>query len=241
MIDKLHPSETVQKIAELPAQWHGAGTVKPEVLSGIAKHADAMKPIEYSVETGTGKTTLLFSHISKHHTVFTIDFGESLSKVRNCPILRSDVVEFVEGPSQLTLPRHVFDAKAQIVLIDGPHGYPFPDLEYYYLYPILDEGGLLLVDDIHIPSINNMFRVLKADDMFDLVEVIGETAFFRRTSAPMLNPLGDDWWLQKYNTPQRLPAGLRRAIVEKCPRFIKNALPKSLKRQLWKGIGWSGV
>ena len=160
-----------------------------------------MKPVDYSVETGTGKTTLLFSHLSKRHTVFTLDFGESLSKVRSCPIFNADTVEFVEGPSQLTLPRHTFGAKAQVVLIDGPHGYPFPDLEYYYLYPIIEEGGLLLVDDVQIPSINNMFKVLKAGDMFSLLEIIGETAFFRRTSAPLIDPLGDDWWLQKYNMP----------------------------------------
>ena len=34
------------------------------------------------------------------------------------------------------------------VLIDGPHGYPFPEIEYFYFYPRLKPGALLVVDDI---------------------------------------------------------------------------------------------
>ena len=33
-----------------------------------------------------------------------------------------------------------------------------------------------------------------------LVEVVEQTAFFRRTAADVFHPLCDGWWLQKYNT-----------------------------------------
>ena len=55
-----------------------------------------------------------------------------------------------------------------IVLIDGPHAYPFPDLEYYYFYPHIVTGGLLIIDAINIPSIRNMAEVIKQDAMSDV-------------------------------------------------------------------------
>src|SRR4029079_11742605 len=130
--------------------------------------------------TGSGASTLLFSHLSEVHTVFAIDSGtDSVHGVQRSPLLRAETVTFVEGPTQLTLPRHTFEHRLQLALIDGPHGYPFPDLEYYYIYPHLDQSALLIVDDIHIPSITNLFDFINADEMFELQEVVDNTGFFR--------------------------------------------------------------
>src|SRR3954469_6355876 len=96
-------------------------------------------------------------------------------------LLRKDVVTAVEGPSQLTLPKHQFKP-LQLALIDGPHAYPFPELEYYYIYPHLAAGALLIIDDIDIPTINNMYQVLRADRMYKEIEIVGKTAFLERTS-----------------------------------------------------------
>jgi len=111
------------------------------------------------------------------------------------------VVTFVLGPTQVTLPRYGFDARFQLVVLDGPHAWPFPDLEYYYFYPRIETGGLLVVDDIQIRSIRRMFEILEADAMWRLDEVVGNTAFFRRTDAPTFCPTGDGWWEQGYNLP----------------------------------------
>jgi hypothetical protein len=154
-----------------------------------------------SAETGSGASTLLLSHLSESHTVFAMDAGTgSIRGIEGSPLLRAGVVTFVEGPTQLTLPRHQFQGALQLALIDGPHGYPFPDLEYYYLYPHLETGALLIVDGIHIPTITNLFDFLRAEEMFALEEVVETTAFFRRTSAPLFSPTGDGWWVQAYNT-----------------------------------------
>lgn len=37
----------------------------------------------------------------------------------------------MEGPTQAPLPGHAFTHRLQLALIDGPHGCPFPNLEYY--------------------------------------------------------------------------------------------------------------
>lgn len=214
------PSDLFEQLAALPSDWHGSGCLPMENLEAIARHAGARR-IQRSVETGAGKSTLLLSHISDHHTVFAVDGGESLTRARKSPLLRSGHVMFVEGPTQITLLGHDFRDPLQLVLIDGPHGFPFPDLEYWKLYPHLDRGGLLVLDDIHIPTIRRLFDVLAEDEMFTLLETVGNTAFFERTDAPTFSPTGDGWWLQRYNAARfpvpyegRLTGSAKRSAAE---------------------------
>jgi hypothetical protein len=247
----------VKKIARLPQDWHGAGTVSHLVLETIFKYVEAQGEILRSVETGSGKTTLLLSHLSKHHTVFACDFGDSIGKVKGSSLFRPECVTFVEGPTQQTLPVFTFDEPLDLVLIDGPHGYPFPDLEYYYFYPHIKRGGLLLVDDIQIPTIGRMVDILKADDMFEFLETVDNMAFFRRTPAPLFDPLGDNWWIQGYNKavyddmmkvepdpkpepeskgptegPRRQTPSFIRLVAKHVPGFAKAFVPRRLKRWL---------
>ncbi len=187
------------EVTRIAPRLHKAGTFSPAALEALVRHASA-RPLSASVETGSGASTLLLSHLSKAHTVFALDLGTgSVRAVQDSPLLRPGVVTFIEGPTQLTLPTHHFTAPLQLALIDGPHGYPFPDLEYYYLYPRLETDALLVIDDIHIPTITNLFDFLRADEMFALEEVVETTAFFRRTPAPTFSPVEDGWWLQGYN------------------------------------------
>lgn len=188
------------RIAEVGPGLHSAGTFSPRTFEAIARAAHKHR-IRNSVETGSGASTLLFSHLSEHHTVFASDGGSgSVTNVRRSPLLRQNVVTFVEGPTQATLPQRRFPEKLQLVLIDGPHGYPFPDLEYYFLFPHLEAGALLILDDIHIPTVHNLFQFLRRDAMFELDEVVRTTAFFTRTSAPTFDRWGDGWWQQNYNS-----------------------------------------
>jgi len=71
--------ELVNTIAALPNDWHGCGTVSRNVLDAIVKHVGQTPPIKRSIETGSGCTTLLFSHLSQCHTVFALDSRESIS------------------------------------------------------------------------------------------------------------------------------------------------------------------
>lgn len=196
-------SHVLAALAALPADWHGAGCLEMPNLEALARHAAARR-IRRSVETGAGKSTLLLSHLSERHTVFALDAGLSLTRVADSTLLRRDRVTFIDGPSQLTLMAHQFTEPLQLAFIDGPHGFPFPNLEYWKLYPHLEPGGLLVVDDIHIPTIRQLFDFLREDAMFTLVETVGKTAFFERTSAETFSPVEDGWWLQQYNT-RRFP------------------------------------
>ena len=228
-VPKERLAELLAGIAALPEDWPLSGSLRPRVLERLVHHAYG-RPVRHSAETGTGKSTLLFSHLSAHHLVFTKDDrgdGDSLADVRGSPLLAVDHVEFVVGPTQLTLPSYRFTHPLDVVLIDGAHGFPFSQLDYYFLYPPLEAGGLLVLDDIHIRAVNDLFRFLRADAMFALVEVVRTTAFFRRTTAPVFNPLDDGWWLQRYNLAVLPPlAGL--ALTEK----LKAMIPRGMKERL---------
>jgi hypothetical protein len=196
--------ETLAAICALPDRWHGAGTVSDEVLVAIARRCAG--GLAHSVETGTGRTTLLLSHLSRDHTVFTKQDrgdGDSLDRVRASSLFKPEAVRFVEGPTQVTVPRHDFTQRFDFAMLDGPHGFPFPFVEYCYIYPHIAPQGLLVVDDIQIKTIGVMLDILKKDAMWQFLEVVGQTAFLRRTDAPTLDPLDDGWWSQGYNRPNR--------------------------------------
>jgi hypothetical protein len=216
-------NDILEQIIELQPVLHAAGTLSAPALRAIAAHA-AERTIVYSAETGCGATTLLLSHLSQSHTVFSLDMGGSVSSVLDSPLLRPGVVKFVEGPSQRTLPQFRFDANLQLALIDGAHAYPFPDLEYYYLYPHLDAGALLVIDDIHIRSIYNLFEFLRRDAMFRLEDVVRTTALFSRTDAPTFDPFGDGWEQQGYNRQTLWRYDWRSRLGKILPRSLRDAL-----------------
>lgn len=201
------------KIAQTDVNYkpHVAGAFSTSVLRRLE---ELLPPdIKFSAETGCGKSTILFSNVSLHHTVFCLDDREvgddsSVKYFQSCEITKNDRVHLEFGPTQKTLPFFTAFKPYDVVLIDGPHGYPFPEMEYYYFYPHLRPGGILIIDDVHIATIGRLADVIAEDEMFEPVELVSTTAVFRRTDAPAFDPTGDGWWLQDFNRrriPRHLP------------------------------------
>jgi hypothetical protein len=159
--------------------------------------------IKNSAETGCGKSTVLFSNLSETHKVFALDDRQhadsSVNFFSECPLTKNDRIEIIFGPTQETLLNYNSHETYDVVLIDGPHGFPFPEMEYYFFYPHIREGGFLIIDDVNIPTIGRLADFVAEDDMFDLIDIIDGTAVFKRTSAPVFDPKGDGWWEQKFN------------------------------------------
>jgi hypothetical protein len=229
----LTTDQIIERILEIAPGLHSATTFPTKVLRALARRL-AQQPIQHSAETGSGASTLLFSHLSANHTVFAADAGSgSVRNVEVSPLLRAGVVQFVEGPTQRTLPLHPFPNKLQAVLLDGPHAYPFPDLEYYFLYPHLEAGGLLIVDDIQIRSVHNLFEFLRRDRMFRLEEVVHTTAFFQRTDAPTFSPISDGWWEQEYNRKPLLRYLWRERVKSWLPQGVRAGLARVKRKTLF--------
>jgi hypothetical protein len=180
------------------------------------------RELERTAETGCGKSTVLFSNISREHVVFSYDdrdAGDASSVLffERSPHTRRERITCVLGPTQETLPTYRHAGDYDCVLLDGPHGHPFPELEYFHFYPRIRVGGFLLVDDVQIPTIGRFADVIQEDEMFSLVDVVGKTAVFRRTDRPVFDPRGDGWWQQNFNrrrtatdNPYHLADGERR-------------------------------
>jgi hypothetical protein len=217
--------DIVSAINRLPSDWHGSGTMPPDGIEAMAAAIETMGPVRLSLETGSGKTTLLFSHLSLCHKVFSLDSGSgSVDNVIESPLFDAASVEYVIGPTQRTLPAYHFPGPVDVALLDGPHGYPFPDLEYYHIYPHIRAGGLLMLDDIHIPKIRRMYDILRADAMWEEVRVVGNLAILRRTAAEGVDAEEDGWWKQGYNRPlvERTEA-YQRAMASSTGRMMRSA------------------
>jgi hypothetical protein len=161
--------------------WHDAGNLDEPVLRAIVRHALRIGARQ-TAETGCGLSTVVLSLLADSHICFTIAAGNALQRVQ-----------------QLTLGQHSFYRPLDFVLIDGPHGFPFTHLEYFHFYPKIRKGGLLIVDDIHIPTIRQLYDVLCDDRMWTHIEDVENTAFFQRTDAPIFDPNGDGWETQQFN------------------------------------------
>lgn len=210
-----------KEIAQLSAQWQPAGSLSESVLRGIVKSCEASLPLSRSLETGAGKSTLLFSQLSLEHHVFCIDHNGLLDRIRQSEHFAAERVRFIEGPTQTTLPRFAFEGPLDLALLDGPHAYPFPDLEYYFVYPHLKPGGLLIVDDIQIPTVRRMFEILREDDMFRVESVIDNTALLRRSDSPTFDPLADNWAHQGYNRRHARWASYLQGLVHRMPALSR--------------------
>jgi predicted O-methyltransferase YrrM len=180
---------------------HASGTIHNDVL--VVMERILPKDINTSLETGCGKSTILFSNILKKHFVFTIDdrhtSNSSINFFQHSPLTQNYRIVLIPGPTQITLPHHTHEADYDFVFLDGPHAFPFPQLEYYHLYQHIKRGGVLILDDINIPTIGELAAFLYEDAMWELMTVVHTTAIFRRTDAETFCSTGDGWQTQEYN------------------------------------------
>jgi len=139
------------------SSFHPWDAMAPAALAGILRRG----PFRYSAETGCGGSTIVLSHASERHVAFAIE-GENrtITGLRNRGDLRDGNVIFVEGETRDTLPGYRFEGDLDLALLDGPHAYPLPQLEFAYLFSRIRVGGWLVLDDLQIPSVHELFQFL---------------------------------------------------------------------------------
>lgn len=175
-------------------RFHPWDAMAPAALAGLL----ARGPFRATAETGCGGSTIALSHASERHLAFALEGPDrTVTALRAHPDLRQERVVFLEGETRDTLPRFSFEGELDLVLLDGPHAYPLPQLEFAYLFPHLRVGGWLAIDDLQIPSVYELFRFLAREPSVALKEVAVRTAFFRRVQAGEREP--DGWARQAMN------------------------------------------
>jgi len=182
------------ELIERAGAFHPWDAMAPAALAAILRRG----PFQNSAETGCGGSTIVLSQVSGRHVAFAIE-GENrtITALRQHSELRGGSVTFVEGETRDTLPQYRFEEELDLVLLDGPHAYPMPQVEFAYCFPKLRVGGWLVLDDVQIPSVYELVRFLKREPDVVLEEVAVRTAFFRRVGKVSLGP--DGWSGQGMN------------------------------------------
>jgi hypothetical protein len=157
-----------------------------------------LKPGLASLETGSGKSTFAFLMAGCKHISIAPDPGEEERIRKYCTEnnIKADFT-FIADSSAEVLPAlcktiHALD----FVFIDGAHRYPYAEIDYHFTEKKLNVGGYMVVDDIHLPSVRNLFVFLKREKNWRLDTVIDKTAFFIKTGEEVLI---NDWQNQGIN------------------------------------------
>lgn len=145
--------------------------------------ADTLKPGVRSLETGCGYSTVVAAQSGADHTTVTPSADER-DRVRNyCEKHGIDhsKLQFAIGFSSVMLP--TLEGDLDVVYIDGAHGFPHPCVDWMYTEQRLKIGGILLVDDIRIPTCRMLHEFLLEESNWTLDRYIGDTSIFTKSAA----------------------------------------------------------
>jgi len=165
-----------------------------------------------TIETGSGKSTFAFLLAGCNHIAIS---PNPLEEERIRKYCQENNIEynfkFICGSSTEELPNLVnginhFD----LIFIDGAHRYPFAEIDYHYTEKKLRVGGYLVLDDVQLPSVRNLFLFLKKEKNWRLEIVIDNTAFFVKFAEEIVI---DDWQNQGINANYKIVSGIKYKII----------------------------
>lgn len=168
----------------------------PETLEAIRA---VVKPGDSTIETGVGASTVVFANGGAEHTAISPD-PEEHDRVRDyCRQVGVDDsrLTFIVGLSDDVLPSLLdHDRTLDVAFIDGAHSFPFPEVDWHYITRSLKVGGTLVMDDITIPAVTEVFHHMKLEPNWRLEGVLDErAASFKLLAAPP----PEVWTNQQYN------------------------------------------
>ncbi|HSZ05136.1 MAG TPA: class I SAM-dependent methyltransferase [Solirubrobacteraceae bacterium] len=190
----------VQRLqADQPA-FHMGGNARwdslPDTLGAI--HS-SVKPGDVTIETGVGASTVVFAERGASHTAVSPDPDEHKLVRDYCRQIGVDDsrIQFIVGLSDDVLPSHLsHDRTLDVAFIDGAHSFPFPELDWYYITRSLKVGGQLLMDDITISAVADVFQHMSLESNWRLDGVFDDRAASFRLLA---EPMPEEWSMQPYN------------------------------------------
>ncbi|MEO6469611.1 MAG: class I SAM-dependent methyltransferase [Acidimicrobiia bacterium] len=164
--------------------------------------AETVQPGSRTLETGCGATTIVFAAAGANHEAVFLDGFEGDGVQAWCDEhgVNTELVTFHAGSSSETLPRLNL-GDLDLVMIDGCHGFPFPQLDWYYSASHLVEGGVLVVDDTHLPAPYELRRYLESDPRWERIRVGTQWVAFRRRGSGSLD---EEWMSQQFHQPLAL-------------------------------------
>jgi hypothetical protein len=160
-----------------------------------------------TLETGAGVSTALFAAWGTDHLCVTPGQQEADVLDRYCERMGFDRrrLTFDIRPSDLALPT-LEPRSLDLFLIDGNHGFPTPMIDWYYGARHLAVGGVVVVDDVHLPAVRVLVDYMDMDSRWQREGGTAKWAAFLRRRA---EPLSEDWFAQPFYQPSGLKALMR--------------------------------
>jgi predicted O-methyltransferase YrrM len=154
---------------------------------------------DHTLETGAGASTVVFAALASRHTAVSPSADEHRRIVEYCQAhdIDTDGVTFLAAPSDEALPRLELDRPIDVAFIDGKHSFPHPVVDFHYVDRLLRPGGVLVIDDIPIPSVGVVYRYLLTSPDWELEEIVDDRAAVARKLATA--DWDDNWRLQPCN------------------------------------------
>jgi len=193
---------------------HVGGAAKWDASAGVLAFLGAhLKPGMKTLETGAGRSTMVFAKAGCEHHAVTPSASE-IAAIRASADREGvglSAVSFHEGFSQDVLPRLAGpEEDLDLVFIDGGHGFPVPAVDFIYTAPRLKVGGTMLIDDVDLWTGDMIVQVLKRDPAWAFEGLLnGRTARFRKAAPYVVH----EWTRQRYVTAKSFWPQTRRKLI----------------------------
>lgn len=188
--------------AHLHANGSADWDISPEVLSFLRAN---VKPGMQTLETGAGRSTLVFLEQGATHTAVTPAEDEiiNIKRAAEAEGLAVENLKFAVGLSQDRLPE--MDGELDLVLIDGGHGFPIPAIDWLYSARRLKVGGFMLIDDVDLWTGSMITNFMDQENCWEKVALLrGRTAVYKLRSEFELHEwTKQPFVVQKSKWPQR--------------------------------------
>ncbi|MES2372526.1 MAG: class I SAM-dependent methyltransferase [Bacteroidota bacterium] len=190
--------------------------VNAKVLKAISGF---LKPGMVTLETGSGHTTIAFGMAGTRHICIS-PFRDEQQRIQEYLDSNSikHTISFLTGSSDtiLAAPGVVPD-ELDFVFIDGAHRFPFPCVDFHFTEEKLKVGGIMCVDDVHMPSVRILYDFLVMEKEWELVKKVKNTAFFKRIKP---TEVISDWQGQVMNGRFKKMEGLKTPIKKAIKKLI---------------------
>lgn len=147
--------ETIELRSNLPA----VSALKLQQL--VAEHRPA-RTLEVGFAMGVSALAILYGASEHRHTAIDLTqrrrwpdgwSGAGLEMVERAGF--GDRFEYVEGFSHEAMPRLLAGGrKFDLIFIDSWHSFDVTFVEFFYADLMLNDGGLLILDDVHLPGVH---------------------------------------------------------------------------------------
>lgn len=204
------PESQSHKLAAMQPACYG---IDADLANFIDNAIDAKS---YTLETGSGISTLIFALNETTHTSVSPNKQESeaIRKYAKGKGINLDKISFVIDSSDHYLPQSTLSG-LDLVFLDGKHAFPWPIVDWFYTVDKLKKGGLIVIDDAHMKSVGILVDFMSVDPAWKLIKNFdGKTVAFEKIRESVHDVA---WHMQPYTMSQR-------------PNFIKRVIKKGLRK-----------